>query len=99
MMHADGDWQAVEGVLSKDMATIGEDLQTWKIKISTRKTVSAVFHLNNKEAKQRLTFSKHELKVNYNNKISPFCPKPKCDWMPASYTSGQPSHPRRHPTC
>jgi len=21
------------------------------------------------------------------------------DWMPASYTSGQPSHPRRHPTC
>ena len=23
----------------------------------------------------------------------------KCDWMPASYTSGQPSIPRRHPTC
>jgi len=22
-----------------------------------------------------------------------------CDWMPASYSSGQPSHPRRHPTC
>ena len=22
-----------------------------------------------------------------------------CDWMPASYTSGQPSNPRRHPTC
>jgi len=22
-----------------------------------------------------------------------------CDWMPAAYTSGQPSHPRRHPTC
>jgi len=52
MMHADGDCQAVEGVLSKDMATIGEDLQTWKRKISTRKTVSAVFHLNNKEAKR-----------------------------------------------
>jgi len=22
-----------------------------------------------------------------------------CDWMPASYTSRQPSNPRRHPTC
>jgi len=22
-----------------------------------------------------------------------------CDWMPASFTSGQPSNPRRHPTC
>ena len=22
-----------------------------------------------------------------------------CDWMPVSYTSGQPSNPRRHPTC
>jgi len=22
-----------------------------------------------------------------------------CDWMPASYTTGQPSNPRRHPTC
>jgi len=56
----------VEGVLSKDMATVGEFLQTWKLKLSTRKTVSAAFHLNNKEAKR-------ELKVNYNNKILPFC--------------------------
>jgi len=23
-MHADGDWQTVEGVLSKDMANVGE---------------------------------------------------------------------------
>jgi len=30
-MHADGDWQAVEGVLTKDMATVGEYLQTWKL--------------------------------------------------------------------
>jgi len=28
MMHAGGDWQAVEGVLTKDMATVGEYLQT-----------------------------------------------------------------------
>jgi len=28
IMHADGDWQVVEGALSKDMATLGEYLQT-----------------------------------------------------------------------
>jgi len=69
-MHADGDWQATEGALSKDMATLGEYLQTWKLKLSTTKTVSAVFHLNNKEAK-------HKLKVNFNNKTLPFCSEPK----------------------
>jgi len=40
ILHADGDWQAVEGVLSKDMATVGEYLQTWKPKLSTAITVS-----------------------------------------------------------
>jgi len=48
IMHVDGDWQAVEGVLTKDMATVNEYLQTWKLKLSTLKTVSAAFHLNNK---------------------------------------------------
>jgi len=36
-MHAGGDWQAVEGELSKDMATIDECLQIWKLKLSTTK--------------------------------------------------------------
>ena len=31
IMHADGDWLAVEGALSKDMATLGEYLQTWEL--------------------------------------------------------------------
>jgi len=70
IMHADGDWLAVEGALRKDMATLGEFLQTWKLKLSTMKTVSAVFHLNNKEAKC-------ELKVNFNNETLPFCSEPK----------------------
>jgi len=71
IMHADGDWQAMEGVLSKDMATVNEYLQTWKPKLRTTKTVSAVFHLNNKEAKR-------ELKVNHNNQTLPFYSEPKC---------------------
>jgi len=74
IMHADGDGQAVEGVLSKDMATIDEYLQTWKLKLSTTKTVSAAFHLNNKEAKR-------ELKVSCNNEILPFFPEPKYLWI------------------
>ena len=69
-MHADGDWQAVvEGVPSNDMATIGEYLQTWKLRLSTTKTVSAAFHIN-KEAKCKL-------KVNFNNVTQPFCSEPK----------------------
>ena len=35
-----------------------------------QKTVSATFHLNNKEAKL-------EFKVKYNNEILPFCCEPK----------------------
>jgi len=69
-MHTDRDWLAVEGALSKDMATLGEYIQTWKLKLSTTKTVSAVFHLINKEAKR-------ELKVNFNNETLPFCSEPK----------------------
>jgi len=70
VMHADGDWPAVEGVLTKDMATVSEFIQTWKLKLSTTKTVSAAFHLNNKEAKL-------ELKVKYNNETLRFCSEPK----------------------
>jgi len=69
-MHADGDWQVVEGVLTKDMASVGEYLQTWKLKLITTKTVSTAFHRNNKEAKR-------ELEVKYNNETLPFCSEPK----------------------
>ena len=65
IIHADANCQTVEGVLSKDMATVGEYLQTWKLKLSTKKAVLAVFHLNNKEAK-------HKLNVNHNNETLPF---------------------------
>ena len=50
------------------MAPLGEYLQTWKLKLSTTKTVSAVFH--HKEAKR-------ELKVNFSNESLPFYSEPK----------------------
>ena len=68
-MHADGECQSVEVVLSS-MATLGEYLQTWNLKLSTTKTVSAVFHPKNNEAKR-------ELKVNYSNETLPFFFEPK----------------------
>jgi len=70
IMHAVGYWQVVEGMLSKDMTTPDEYLQTWKLKFSTTKTVSEVFNFNNKEAKR-------ELKVKHSNETLPFCSEPK----------------------
>jgi len=67
IMHAD--WQTVERVLSKDMATVNEYFQTWKLNFKTTKTVSAVFHFN-KDAKC-------VLKAKHNNKTLPFCSEPK----------------------
>jgi len=69
IIDTDGDGQAVKGVLSKDMASIGKFLQTWKLKLDTTKTVLADFHLN-KEAKC-------ELKVNHNNETLAFCSESK----------------------
>jgi len=60
----------VEGALAKDTATPYEYLQTWKLKLSTTKTVSSAFYHNNKEAER-------ELKVNFNNETLPFCSEPK----------------------
>ena len=37
IMHADRDWQAAEWVLCRDMATVGEYRQTWKLKLSAKK--------------------------------------------------------------
>ena len=63
-VSADGDWQAMEGVLSKNMATLDEYLQSWKLNPKTTKRVSAVVHLNNKEVKS-------EFKANHNIPFNP----------------------------
>ena len=51
------------------MSTLSAYLQTWRLKLSHTKTVTAVFHLNNREAKR-------ELKVYNNNRLLLFCPTP-----------------------
>ena len=51
------------------MSTLSAYLQTWRLKLSHTKTVTAAFHLNNREAKR-------ELKVYNNDRLLPFCPTP-----------------------
>jgi len=63
-------WETLEGTLSQDMSTLSAYLQKWRLKLSETKTVSAAFHLNNREAKR-------ELNVNIDGKPLSFCPEPK----------------------
>ena len=69
IMHSSRDWRSLEETLSQDMATLSGYLHNWRLKLSEKKTVSAVFHLNNKEARR-------ELNVHLNGKLLPFCPSP-----------------------
>ena len=67
LLHSSGNWKDLEGILSQDMSTLSAYLQTWRLKLSHTKTVTAAFHLNNREAKC-------ELKVYNNGRLLPFCP-------------------------
>ena len=69
LLHSSGNWKDLEGTLSQDMSTLSAYLQTWRLKLSYTKTVTAAFHLNNREAKR-------ELKVYNNGRLLPFCPTP-----------------------
>ena len=69
LLHSSGNWKDLEGTLNQDMSTLSAYLQTWRLKLSHTKTVTAAFHLNNQEAKR-------ELKVYSNGRLLPFCPTP-----------------------
>ena len=69
LLHSSGNWKDLEETLSQDMSTLYAYLQTWRLKLSHTKTVTAAFHLNNREAKR-------ELKIYNNGRLLPFCPTP-----------------------
>ena len=69
LLHSSENWKDLEGTLSQDMFTLSAYLQTWRLKLSHTKTVTAAFHLNNRETKR-------ELKVCNNGRLLPFCPTP-----------------------
>ena len=69
LLHSSGNWKDLKGTLSQVMYTLSTYLQTWRLKLSHTKTVTAAFHLNNREVKR-------ELKVYNNGRLLPFCPTP-----------------------
>ena len=69
LLHSSGNWKDLEWTLSQNMSTLSSYLHTWRLKLSHTKTVTAAFHLNNREAKR-------ELKVYNNDRLLPFCPTP-----------------------
>ena len=46
LLHSSKNWKDLEGTLSQDMSTLSAYLQTWRLKLSHTKTVTAAFHLN-----------------------------------------------------
>ena len=69
LLHSSGNWKDLEGTLNPNMSTLSAYLQIRRLKLSHTKTVTAAFHLNNREAKR-------ELKVYNNERLLPFCPTP-----------------------
>ena len=69
LLHSSGNWKDMEGTLSQDMFTLSAHVQTWRLKLSHTKTVTAAIQLNNRDAKS-------ELKVYNNGRLLPFCPTP-----------------------
>ena len=66
LLYSSGNWKDLEETLSQDMSTLSAYLQTWRLKLSHTKAVTAAFHLNTREAKR-------ELKVYSNDRLLPFC--------------------------
>ncbi|KAJ3587791.1 hypothetical protein NHX12_011387 [Muraenolepis orangiensis] len=64
-------WSAVEQGLNQDMGILAAYLRKWRLQLSTGKTVSAAYHLCNREAKRELPVSvdnkrlEHQLAPKY----------------------------------
>ena len=69
ILHSTGDWQTLEGTLTQHMKTLSSYLQKWKLKLSVNKTVTAAFHLYNREARRELT-------INVEGRALPFSTTP-----------------------
>ena len=52
LLHSSGNWKYLEGTLSQDMTTLSAYFQTWRLKLSHIKMVTAAFYLNNREIKR-----------------------------------------------
>ena len=64
------DWEELESVLSRDTTDLKQYFDKWYLKMNMTKTVSSVFHLNNKQAQNPLT-------ITVDNKTLPIEREPK----------------------
>ena len=48
ILYSCSDWKVLERTLSEDMTTLSAHLQTWQLKLSHAKTVTAAFHLQSR---------------------------------------------------
>ena len=69
LLYASRDWKTVKDTLSQDITTVSVYLQTWRLKLSSTKTVTAAFHLDNREGKR-------ELNLYNNGNLLPLFPVP-----------------------
>ena len=70
LAHQSKEWKEIEEVLSKDTTRLKEYFDKWYLRMNTTKSVSASFHLNNKEARKELNiFVEHtKLPADHNPK-------------------------------
>ena len=54
LLYVDKDWKKIEKTLESDMMNISTYLDKWRLKLSTAKTTTIAFHLNNREANRHL---------------------------------------------
>ena len=57
LLAADGTWKRVEMTLNQDMQALHQYLERWRLKLSTAKTTTTAFHLNNKDIQNHLDVS------------------------------------------
>ena len=65
LFHSSENWKGLDWTLSQNTTTLSAYLWTWRLKLNHTKTVTAIFHLSNGEAKL-------ELNVYYSNRFLPF---------------------------
>ena len=70
LAHQSKDWNEIEETLSQDTTAMKKFFDHWYLKMNTTKTVSTVFHLDNKQANRTL-------KIQVEEKILPHDKNPK----------------------
>ena len=54
LLAAHQTWEKVEETLNQDMQSLSEYLSRWRLKLSTAKTTTTAFHLNNRDTHRQL---------------------------------------------